>query len=84
MAEILREMSGATSRFLFAKPNAGLPQLEGDKTVYPETPEEMAAKMIPLIKAGVRILGGCCGTTPEHLRRIAETIKRLGASHGSA
>ncbi len=75
MMEILREMSGATSRFLFAKPNAGVPYLEGDRTVFPETPKEWAAKTLPLLEIGVKILGGCCGTTPEHLREIAKTIK---------
>jgi 5-methyltetrahydrofolate--homocysteine methyltransferase len=75
MEAILREMAGATSRFLFAKPNAGLPQIEGDKTTYPETPESMAAKMHPLLGIGVKIIGGCCGTTPEHLRAIAESIR---------
>jgi len=75
MALILKEMSEATSRYLLAKPNAGLPQLEGDKTVYPETPEGMAEKMLLLADMGVRVLGGCCGTTPEHLRKIAETIR---------
>ena len=75
MANIIREMSEATSRFLLAKPNAGLPRLEGDKTVYPESPEGMAAKIRPLVTLGVRILGGCCGTTPEHLLEIAKTIR---------
>ncbi|GAB4332001.1 MAG: hypothetical protein Kow0099_03620 [Candidatus Abyssubacteria bacterium] len=75
MANILKEMSENTSRFLFAKPNAGLPILEGDRTVYPEGPSEMAEKMRVLLGMGVRILGGCCGTTPEHLREIAKLVK---------
>jgi len=75
MLEILEEMSGATSKFLFAKPNAGLPILEGGKTVYPENPESMADKMRPLVNMGVNILGGCCGTTPQHLREIAKTAR---------
>jgi 5-methyltetrahydrofolate--homocysteine methyltransferase len=75
MVEILREMSASTSKFLFAKPNAGLPTLEGGKTVYPENPESMAEKMRPLLDMGVNILGGCCGTTPQHLREIARTVK---------
>ena len=75
MAEILKEMAGATSRPLFAKPNAGLPTLEGDMTVYPETPDSMAAKMRPLLESGVKILGGCCGTAPDHLREIAKLVK---------
>ncbi len=75
MTEILKEMSRATSRPLFAKPNAGLPVLEGDETVYPEGPAGMAEKMRPLLEMGVSVLGGCCGTTPEHLREIARLIK---------
>jgi 5-methyltetrahydrofolate--homocysteine methyltransferase len=75
MTKIMREMSEATSRFLLTKPNAGLPRLEGDKTVYPESPKGMAAKIRPLVALGVRILGGCCGTTPEHLLEIAKTIR---------
>lgn len=75
MVNILGEMSGATSGYLFAKPNAGLPRLEGEQTVYPETPETMAPKMRPLLKMGVRIIGGCCGTTPGHLREIANVVR---------
>lgn len=77
MSEILKEMAGATSKFLLAKPNAGLPILEGGKTVYPENPESMAEKMHPLAKMGVNILGGCCGTTPQHLREIAKIVRAL-------
>jgi 5-methyltetrahydrofolate--homocysteine methyltransferase len=75
MIDILREMAQATSRFLLAKPNAGLPRLEGSVTVYPETPESMAEKMAPFMEIGVRIIGGCCGTTPAHLREIAKTVR---------
>ena len=75
MAEILKEMSASASKPLFAKPNAGIPRLVGDETVYPETPKGMAEKMRPLLDMGVRILGGCCGTTPGHLHEIAKTIK---------
>lgn len=73
--KILEEMSRATSKPLFAKPNAGIPRLEGDKTIYPEDPQGMAAKMVPLRDFGISILGGCCGTTPEHLREIAKIVK---------
>jgi len=75
MVEILREISGATSKPLMAKPNAGMPRLEHDETVYPETPETMAAKMLPFLEVGAKVLGGCCGTTPEHLSEIAKTVK---------
>lgn len=75
MAKILKEMSVATSKPLFAKPNAGLPRLEGGKTVYPESPQGMATKMRPLMDLGIKILGGCCGTTPEYLREIAKIVR---------
>jgi 5-methyltetrahydrofolate--homocysteine methyltransferase len=77
MMEILDEMKQVTSAYLLAKPNAGLPQLEGERTVYPETPESLARKMLPLISAGIRVLGGCCGTTPDHLREIAKLVKKV-------
>ncbi len=75
MVEILRQMSTVTSKYLFAKPNAGIPQLEGAKTVFPENPAGMARKMLPLLELGVNIVGGCCGTTPEHLREIAKIVR---------
>ncbi|RJP17284.1 MAG: hypothetical protein C4520_16995 [Candidatus Abyssobacteria bacterium SURF_5] len=75
MVDILREMSEATQSYLLAKPNAGLPVLEGTKTIYPEKPAELAQKMQPLLDMGVRVLGGCCGTTPDHLREIAKLVK---------
>jgi 5-methyltetrahydrofolate--homocysteine methyltransferase len=75
MVAILAEMSDVTTRPLFAKPNAGIPRLEGDETVFPENPEGMAKKMRPLLDLGIKIIGGCCGTTPEHLRKIAKLAK---------
>jgi len=75
MLEILKEMSRATSKPLFAKPNAGVPRLEGGETIYPEGPRGMSEKMRPLIDLGAKILGGCSGTTPEHLSEIARLVK---------
>lgn len=54
--------------------NAGLPVYLDGKTVFPETPEEMAAQVRELRAAGANIIGGCCGTTPEHIRMIAEYL----------
>lgn len=59
---------------LIAKPNAGLPRMEGGRAVYDATPEMMAdfaARVLPL---GVRIIGGCCGSNPDHIRAIARTV----------
>jgi 5-methyltetrahydrofolate--homocysteine methyltransferase len=64
---IIEEMRGAGVP-LMAQPNAGIPVIEGGKPVYTQTPERMAAELPRLIEAGARIIGGCCGTTPEHIR----------------
>jgi len=52
--------------------NAGLPEIRDGKTVYPETPEQMRELVPQIIKAGANIIGGCCGTTPEHIAIIRE------------
>jgi methionine synthase I (cobalamin-dependent) len=65
----------AGKRVLMAQPNAGLPVLRGNETVFEATPQwsgEMAARLIEL---GARIVGGCCGTTPEHIRQIARAAR---------
>lgn len=54
--------------------NAGLPRVEGDKTVFPESPEEMAGQVPALVAAGADIIGGCCGTTPGHIRAVREAL----------
>ena len=59
---------------VMAQPNAGLPVLENMQVVYKETPDEMAAGVAGLLDAGARILGGCCGSTPAHIRRIREEL----------
>jgi len=74
--EIIREMKKAVGNFLFmAQPNAGLPVVEEGNTIYPLGPEEMARGMAELLKEGVNIIGGCCGTTPEHIRIMAALLK---------
>lgn len=57
--------------------NAGIPELIDGKTVFRESPEMMASFVPELIKAGVNIIGGCCGTTPEHIKEIAKMLKNL-------
>jgi 5-methyltetrahydrofolate--homocysteine methyltransferase len=58
----------ATSLPVMAQPNAGQPCLVDMKVVYNETPEEMVRGVAPLLDAGVSIIGGCCGSTPDHIR----------------
>lgn len=68
MVEILRLMRPATTLPIWCKPNAGLPELVDGSTVYRETPEQMASRLRVLVDAGASIVGGCCGSTPAHIR----------------
>ncbi len=61
---------------IWVKPNAGLPEIVGGKTVYKEGPEGFAGKIHLLLKAGANFVGGCCGTTPEHIRNVAGAVKK--------
>jgi len=72
--EVCRRMRAATSRPVWIKPNAGLPQVEGDRVVYRATPEEFAARVPALIEAGASFIGGCCGTNPAFIRAVRAAI----------
>ena len=64
----------ATDLPVMAQPNAGLPRLVNMKVIYDETPEEMVRGVIPLLEAGTSIIGGCCGSTPEHIRAFRKAM----------
>ena len=72
---VLQEMRRATDRALIAKPHAGLPEEHDGKMVYPLVPESLARQFLPLITLGPRVLGGCCGTTPAHLREVIRLLR---------
>jgi methionine synthase I (cobalamin-dependent)/5,10-methylenetetrahydrofolate reductase len=75
---IVREFAHCSSLPLSAMPNAGFPQRVGDRTVYPKSsPEYFALFATEAADLGVRIVGGCCGTTPDHIRAMAEAIKKI-------
>ena len=78
-AELLPAMlamrAAAPGAVLVAKPNAGLPVLEDGKAVYRGSPEEMADYARRLVAAGVRVVGGCCGSAPAHLRAMAQALR---------
>ena len=59
---------------LVAQPNAGLPEIVGDRVVYPVGPEEMAAHAVELRELGIDVIGSCCGSGPEHTRAIAAAL----------
>jgi 5-methyltetrahydrofolate--homocysteine methyltransferase len=60
---------------LWAKPNAGLPRLVDGTTVFDVTPEQMGAATLKFIALGARVVGGCCGNTPEHIAAISKAVK---------
>jgi 5-methyltetrahydrofolate--homocysteine methyltransferase len=72
--EITRLMRPHTRLPLWMKPNAGMPELVEGNTVYRESPEDFAARIPDLLIAGAAVVGGCCGTTPEHIRRVREAV----------
>jgi len=72
---IIREMRAVTHAPLVAYPNAGLPITTGDTVTYELGPEAMAREYPALLDAGCNIVGACCGSNPEHIRRIAEVVR---------
>ena len=72
---IIREMRRVTDAPLVAYPNAGLPIMQGDSVTYELGPEAMAREYPALLDAGCNIVGACCGSNPEHIRRIAEVVR---------
>lgn len=72
--KVLQKMRAVTPRPLIAQANAGLPVLQNGMTVFPATPAEMTVYHEQLITLGVRIIGGCCGTTPEHSRAMRQAL----------
>ncbi|MFP4248396.1 MAG: homocysteine S-methyltransferase family protein [Armatimonadota bacterium] len=79
MIEVITLMKGATDLPLWAKPNAGMPQLVDGETVFTQSPEDTAAHFDGLVGAGARIIGGCCGTRPEHIRALVEARDEMFA-----
>ncbi len=74
MTAITARIRQVTEVPLIAMPNAGMPELQDGQTVFPATPEEMALHVGRLVEAGASIIGGCCGTTPAHIRAMAAAL----------
>lgn len=77
MIEMIRQMKEYATVPIICKPNAGLPKLVDGKTVYDMGATQFAEEMKRIVEAGASIVGGCCGTTPEYIRLLAETVKSL-------
>ncbi|MDR1690149.1 MAG: homocysteine S-methyltransferase family protein [Clostridiales bacterium] len=76
--ETVREMTSFASIPVLVKPNAGLPSLEGGETGFDVSPDEFVSDMKKLHGLGVSIFGGCCGTTPEYIHKLANALKGEG------
>lgn len=79
MLEIVRRMHEAGGGSLSVKPNAGLPEVVDGKACYRETPESFAAQTAEFVKYGARLVGGCCGTTPEYIKAVKNRIGTVEA-----
>ena len=75
--EAIERMAVVTTRKLSAQPNAGMPREVGGRTMYMASPEYMATYARHLIQAGAKVVGGCCGTTPEHIKAMVEGVRPL-------
>ena len=83
MVDIARRMRAETDGFLLIHSNAGIPAMQKGQIVYPESPEYMAERFGELADLGVNIIGGCCGTGPDHIRALATAVGRQGGSDGN-
>ena len=76
MVDIARRMRQETDGFLLIHSNAGIPAMHGGQIIYPESPDYMAERFKELADLGVNIIGGCCGTGPEHIMALAAAVGR--------
>ncbi len=78
MIKLVKEFRNINSEIpLIVHPNAGLPVYVDGKTTFPGTPEEMAMHIEEMIRVGANIIGGCCGTSPAHIKKIADIVKKF-------
>jgi methionine synthase I (cobalamin-dependent) len=82
VAEVIHRYRLETDLPLFARPNAGTPRRIGDRRLYPLTPERVAERLPELLEAGVSMVGGCCGTTPEHIAAMKPIVDAWNAKRG--
>jgi 5-methyltetrahydrofolate--homocysteine methyltransferase len=78
MVEVARQIREATDGYVLIHSNAGIPTMKDGRIVYLETPEFMAERFQVLADLGINIVGGCCGTTPQHIRALSETVRGTG------
>ncbi|EUA44348.1 homocysteine S-methyltransferase family protein [Mycobacterium xenopi 3993] len=85
MSEHLRHLSRHARIPVSVMPNAGLPVLGPNGAEYPLQPDELAEALAGFIaEFGLSLVGGCCGTTPEHIRRVAEAVRTVTPANGTS
>ena len=77
MVDLVKQMKSIAFIPVFAKPNAGMPELINDKSVYRMTPDEFAQDMKMIIEAGANMVGGCCGTRPDHIKALSDMAAQM-------
>lgn len=77
MLEVIEVLSELGTNYISAQPNAGLPRLYAGRFVYFSSPDYFAEYAKKFVEAGVAIIGGCCGTTPEHIEAVAQALKDI-------
>jgi 5-methyltetrahydrofolate--homocysteine methyltransferase len=77
MIPLLKELRKYTSLPIIVKPNAGLPKQKDGETYYDVTPEEFAEDLAEMVKEGACVIGGCCGTTPDHIAKMIERCRGM-------
>jgi 5-methyltetrahydrofolate--homocysteine methyltransferase len=75
LLEVARILAKNTNKPISIKPNAGIPKIVNNQTIYPQTPEEFSSFAEKFYRLGINLIGGCCGTNAEHIRKIAEKLK---------
>ena len=75
MVELARDLRRVTDAPLLVHSNAGIPSMIQGEIIYPETPDYMAERFNELVDLGINIIGGCCGTEPEHIRVFSESLR---------
>jgi methionine synthase / methylenetetrahydrofolate reductase(NADPH) len=79
--EAVEKLARSTTLPISAQPNAGLPRAVGDRKIYMASPEYMASYARRMVEGGARFVGGCCGTTPEHIRAIVGFVQSVSPRH---
>ncbi|MFC2083797.1 homocysteine S-methyltransferase family protein [Bacteroidota bacterium] len=78
MIDVVTKIKNSSKdKYIIVHANAGIPEIKENKILYPDTPDRMSDFATPLIKAGADIIGGCCGTTPAHIRALREIVDEI-------